>query len=126
VPALLMESLVTIQRELAALKKEVIELRRINDLQRERRRSKRARQKERRTQKEDPREEGQDQAEGTHITAAGAGVVMSCRERHPQQGDTPLVRRWGFASSQVTTPPVWWSGPGQFADGSEEEAKGQI
>jgi len=69
---------VTIQQELAALKKEVTELRRISDLQKEKRRAKRARQKERKTQKEDPHsEEGQDKAEIAHTNAEGAGVVMS-------------------------------------------------
>jgi len=82
VPALLMESLVTIQQELAALKKEVTELRRISDLQKEKRRAKRARQKERKTQKEDPHsEEGQDKAESAHTNAEGAGVVMSEENR---------------------------------------------
>jgi len=83
-----MESLVTIQQELAALKKEVIELRGISNLQREKRRAKRARQKERKNQKEDPHsEEGQDQAEGTHITADGAGVVMSEENRPAHDWD---------------------------------------
>jgi len=53
VPAILMESLVTIQQELAALKKEVIELRGISNLKRGKRRAKRARQKERKNQKEE-------------------------------------------------------------------------
>jgi len=88
VPAILMESLVTIQQELAALKKEVIELRGISNLQREKRRAKRARQKERKNQNEDPHsEEGQDQAEGTHITADGAGVVMSEENRPAHDWD---------------------------------------
>jgi len=86
VPAILMESLVAVQQELAALKKEVIELRRISNAQKEKRRAKRARPKERKAQDEDPhREEGQDQTEGTHITAEGAEVVMSDSCEKPQE-----------------------------------------
>jgi len=81
-----MESLVAVQQELAALKKEVIELRRISNAQKEKRRAKRARPKERKAQEEDPhREEGQDQTEGTHITAEGAEVVMSDSCEKPQE-----------------------------------------
>jgi len=55
-PACLLESLVTIQQELAALKKEVMELRGLWHVQREKKRAKRARQKGRKMEEKGPRQ----------------------------------------------------------------------